>query len=73
MQEHLGDLNDLQVLQLALSRQLEADIDVVVPTLCSLMAESQAKAWSNWLELSDDWRTSQGRSQFYSMLVSGSV
>jgi hypothetical protein len=37
------------------------------------MAESQAKAWSNWLELSDDWRTSQGRSQFYSMLVSGSV
>lgn len=72
MQEHLGDLNDLQVLQLALSRQLEADIDVVVPTLCSLMAESQAKAWSHWLELSDDWRTSQGRSQFYSMLVSGS-
>lgn len=73
MQEHLGDLNDLQVLQVALAHQLEADVDAVVPTLCSLMAESQAKAWGHWLELSADLRTPQGRSHCYSMLVSGLV
>jgi CHAD domain-containing protein len=73
MQEHLGDLNDLQVLQVALSHQLEAEVDAVVPTLCSLMAESRAKAWGHWLELSADLRTPQGRSHCYSMLVSGLV
>jgi CHAD domain-containing protein len=73
MQEHLGDLNDLQVLQVALVHQLEAEADAVVPTLCSLIAESRAKAWGHWLELSADLRTPQGRSQLYWMLVSPSA
>jgi CHAD domain-containing protein len=71
MQEHLGDLNDLQVLQVALAHQLEGEADAVVPTLCSLMAESRSKAWGHWLDLSADLRTPQGRSHWYSMLVSG--
>lgn len=69
MQEALGDLNDLQVLQSAISHQLDAEIDAVVPTLCGLLAESRSNAWAHWLQLSAELRTPPGRQALYAMVL----
>jgi CHAD domain-containing protein len=69
MQEALGDLNDLQVLQSAIGHQLDAEIDAVVPTLCGLLVESRSHAWAHWLRLSAELRTLPGRQALYSLVL----
>jgi CHAD domain-containing protein len=69
MQEALGDLNDLQVLQSAISHQLDAEIDAVVPTLWGLLVESRSNAWAHWLSLSAELRTPPGRQALYAMVL----
>jgi len=69
MQETLGDLNDLQVLQSAITRQLDSEIDAVVPTLAALLADSRTTAWDQWLQLSAALRPIAGRQQLYAFIL----
>jgi CHAD domain-containing protein len=48
LQHHLGDLNDLQLLQQALQQQFHDAPDRVAPCLCSLLAEARDQAWLRW-------------------------
>lgn len=62
MQDHLGDLNDLQLIEAALHHQLDSPADQVVPALCSLLMEQRGAAWQRWCEQAAVLRHPQGRS-----------
>lgn len=61
LQELLGDLNDLQLIDAALHRQLDAAPDQLLPGLCSVMAEIRSRSWQEWQELVAELRTPQQR------------
>ena len=69
MQQTLGDLHDLQLLDEALHRQLDEAPDRVVPCLCSLLAEGRDRAWLNWQTLAAPLRTVAGRAAWHGLLV----
>ena len=48
IQELLGDLNDLQLIEAALHRQLDGPPDQLVPGLCSVLMEQRAQCWELW-------------------------
>lgn len=51
MQELLGELNDLQVLQRALDDQLPGALAKEVPELARLLSHSENQAWQGWRAL----------------------
>jgi len=51
MQELLGELNDLQVLQRALDDQLPGALAKEVPELAQLLSHSESQAWQGWRAL----------------------
>ena len=53
MQHHLGDLNDLQLLDQALHQQFHESPDRLAPCLCSLLAEARDQAWLRWRSEAD--------------------
>lgn len=69
MQELLGDLNDLQLLEAALHRQLDGSPDQVVPGLCSLLMEQLAHTWELWSEQAVVLRQPQGRAALHALLL----
>jgi CHAD domain-containing protein len=69
MQERLGDLNDLQVLHTAISHQLDGEMEALVPTLCWHLLEARNQAWRQWLELSAELRTPEGRQSLYALVL----
>ena len=58
MQEQLGELNDLQVLQRAIADQLHASLPADLPVLHGLLKRSEAQSWQAWRQLAS------GRSGF---------
>jgi CHAD domain-containing protein len=69
LQALLGDLNDLQLIDAALHRQLDASPDQVVPGLCSIMAELREQAWQQWLVESQPFRGSRGRMDLHALAL----
>ena len=69
MQQALGDLHDLQLLDEALHRQLDEAPDRVVPCLCSLLAEGRDRAWLEWQAQAVSLRTVAGRGAVHALLV----
>ena len=67
MQELLGDLNDLQLIEEALHRQLDGQPDQLVPGLCSLLMEQRGQSWQLWREQADALRHSEGRAQLHAL------
>ncbi|NDG23180.1 MAG: CHAD domain-containing protein [Synechococcaceae bacterium WBB_10_009] len=61
MQQHLGDLHDLQLLDQALNRQFHDAPDRVAPCLCSLLLEARDQAWQAWRQQADGLLTAAGR------------
>ena len=52
LQQVLGDLNDLEVLQQALDDQLPDSVAATLPRLAELMAVQQRDGWQHWRDLS---------------------
>jgi CHAD domain-containing protein len=48
MQDLLGDLNDLQLIESALHHALDAPPDQLVPGLCSVLMEQRGQSWQLW-------------------------
>lgn len=69
MQDLLGDLNDLQLLQQALNDHYEDEADQVLPTLCSLLTEQRSQAWMRWTDLAEELRSPKGRRAFQGLLL----
>jgi CHAD domain-containing protein len=61
LQDLLGDLNDLELIDVALHRQLDGEPDQLVPGLCSLMAERRSCSWQEWQGLAEPLRAAQTR------------
>ena len=70
MQAHLGDLNDLQLIEAALHHQLDGPADQLVPGLCSLLMEQRGVAWQRWCEQAEVLRHPQGRSDLHALQLS---
>ena len=70
LQECLGDLNDLQLIEAALHHQLDAPADQAVPGLCSLLMEQRGAAWQRWCEQAEVLRHPQGRSELQALQLS---
>ncbi|MEB3172919.1 MAG: CHAD domain-containing protein [Cyanobacteriota bacterium] len=51
MQEQLGELNDLQVLQRAIADQLHGSLPADLPALSALLQRSEAESWQAWRHL----------------------
>jgi len=51
MQELLGELNDLQVLQRALEDQLPGALSKEAPELAQLLSQSETRCWQSWRAL----------------------
>lgn len=74
MQELLGDLNDLQLIDAALHRQLDAPPDQLVPGLCSVLTEQRARCWLLWRDQADLLRDPRGRAELqFLQLADGSA
>lgn len=71
MQQHLGDLNDLQLLQQALQRQFHDAPDRLAPCLCSLLAEARDQAWLRWRAEADPLISPAGRSELQRLPLAG--
>ena len=69
MQQSLGDLHDLQMLDQALHHQLDEAPDRVVPCLCSLLAEGRDRAWLEWEALAAPLRSVAGRRALHALMV----
>lgn len=69
MQELLGDLNDLQLLQAALDRQLDGRPDQLLPGLCSLLAEQRDQAWQDWRCLVEAQQQAEWRRQVHGLAL----
>ena len=69
MQELLGDLNDLQLIEAALQRQLNGPPDQLVPGLCSLLVEQRARSWQLWCEQAESLRHPGGRAELHALLL----
>jgi len=67
LQELLGDLNDLELIEAALHRQLDAPPDQLVPGLCSVLMEQRAECWQLWREHADGLRHSRGRAELQAL------
>jgi len=65
MQQHLGDLNDLQLLDQALQRQFHESPDRIAPCLCSLLAEARDQAWLRWRSEAETLLTPAGRAALH--------
>lgn len=61
LQEVLGELQDLEVLDQTLTRQLDGAPDVLMPTLSSLLAEARDQAWTRWVAAAEPLRSSRAR------------
>ena len=70
MQELLGDLNDLQLIDAALHRQLDGPPDQLVPGLCSLLMEQRGQCWQLWREQAAVLCDPQGRAALYGLQIS---
>jgi CHAD domain-containing protein len=69
LQGLLGDLNDLQLIDAALHRQLDGSPDQLLPALCSLMAEQRVQAWQQWQVQAEPLRSVEGRAEFHSLAL----
>ncbi|MFM2079711.1 MAG: hypothetical protein RLZZ219_393 [Cyanobacteriota bacterium] len=65
MQELLGDLNDLQLIDAALERKLDGRPDQLVPGLCSVMAELRARSWQAWRLMAQELQRPEQRSALH--------
>ena len=70
LQELLGDLNDLQLIEAALHRQLDGPPDQLVPGLCSLLMEQRGQCWQLWREQAAVLCDPQGRAALYGLQMS---
>ena len=73
MQHHLGDLNDLQLLDQALQQQFHESPDRIAPCLCSLLAEARDQAWLRWRSEADTLLTPAGRAALQRLPLSASA
>jgi len=69
MQDLLGDLNDLQLIDAALQRQLDVSPDQLLPALCSVIAEQRSQVWQQWLEQAASLRTPEGRARLHTLAL----
>lgn len=67
LQDLLGDLNDLQLIDVALHRQLDGEPDQLVPGLCSVMAEQRSCSWQEWQGLAEPLRGARMRLALHSL------
>lgn len=68
-QELLGEFNDLQVLQRAISDQVPGRLEEVVPQLEWLLVQHQRHCWEQWRELVDDVLRSRQRQHLWRALL----
>ncbi|MEY4297175.1 MAG: hypothetical protein RLZZ423_354 [Cyanobacteriota bacterium] len=68
LQELLGDLNDLQLIEAALHRQLDGPADQLVPGLCSVLAEQRGQCWLLWSEQAEALHRPLGREALHALL-----
>lgn len=73
MQELLGDLNDLQLIDTALHRQLDGPPDRLVPGLCSLLMEQRAQSWQLWREAAEPLSQPSGRAGLHVLMFEGAT
>lgn len=73
MQHHLGDLNDLQLLDQALQQQFHESPDRIAPCLCSLLAEARDQAWLRWRSEADTLLSPAGRAALQRLPLSASA
>lgn len=71
LQEHLGDLNDFDVLESAIVSVLEGDPADQLPVLWELIGAARSQAWSGWMAQAALLRTSEGRHDLYRLLLPG--
>ena len=69
MQEHLGDLNDVQLIETALHHALDAPPDQVVPGLCSVLMEQRGKSWQLWRDQVAQLHQPAARTTLYGLLA----
>jgi CHAD domain-containing protein len=68
-QELLGEFNDLQVLQRAISDQVPGRLEEVLPQLEWLLVQHQRHCWEQWRELVDDVLRSRQRQHLWRALL----
>lgn len=67
LQELLGDLNDLQLIETALHRQLDGPPDQLVPGLCSVLMEQRGQCWQLWWQEASLLRQPSGRAALHAL------
>ncbi|MFO7628750.1 MAG: CHAD domain-containing protein [Prochlorococcaceae cyanobacterium] len=71
LQEHLGDLNDFDVLEKAIVNLLDGDPAERLPELCALIAADRSQAWLRWHSEAAFFRSLEGRRSLYRMMLAG--
>lgn len=71
LQDHLGELNDLDVLERAIASLLDGDPQKLLPILCSEIAAARHTSWLCWDQQAARLRSHEGRGDVYQMLVAG--
>lgn len=71
LQQHLGDLNDLDVLTRAIAHGLDGEPQDLLPVLWSTLTGVRTKAWQDWTLGADPLRSPGGRRALHQMLVAG--
>lgn len=71
LQEHLGDLHDFDVLERAIANLLDGEPSERLPELWLLLAAARSQAWQQWDEQAASFRSSEGRSSLYRLLLAG--
>lgn len=71
LQDHLGVLNDLDVLESAINHLLDGDPLKLLPILSAEIAAARHKAWQCWDQQAAPLRSYEGRSGVYQMLMAG--
>lgn len=68
-QELLGEFNDLQVLQRAISDQVPGPLEEVLPQLEWLLVQHQRHCWEQWRELAGDLQSPRQRQRLWRALL----
>lgn len=71
MQEHLGDLNDFDVLEQAIANLLDGEPAERLPELWTLIAAARSRAWQQWDLQAAGFRIPEGRTSLYRLMFSG--
>ncbi len=69
IQEHLGDIQDSEVLEAVMTAILKSDIKSVLPTFAEVLTESRYQAWQKWQLFQRRYLNTEVRLNFRSTLL----